>query len=83
MGQGPLCYIPKLMEIGPLVPKKKIIKTVYQIWAWKPSGHVTNIILACFHFLVYKPYKQKLVKKGKVVSDKKKTCKWHWSEVKR
>ena len=54
MGQGPLCYIPKFMEISPLVPKKKIFKAFYHIWAWKPSDHVNNIILTYFHFLVPK-----------------------------
>ena len=28
MGPGPQCYIPNLMEIGPLVPEKKIFKVV-------------------------------------------------------
>ena len=49
MGQGPLCYIPKFIEIGPLVPKKKIL-AFYHIYVWKPSDHVTNIILTYFHF---------------------------------
>ena len=52
MGQGPLCYIPKFMEISPLIHKKKIFMVFYHIWAWKPSDHVTNIILTHFHFLV-------------------------------
>ena len=36
-----------------MVPKKKILKCVfYHKWAWKPSGHVTNVIITYFHFLV-------------------------------
>ena len=43
MDQGPLCYILKVTEIGPLVPKKNILKHFYHIWARKPSGqHYIN-----------------------------------------
>ena len=62
MGQGPLCYIQKFMEIGPLVPKK-IFKAFYHIWARKPSGHVTNIVLTFFHFLVPKSLHTKFSQK--------------------
>ena len=41
------------------------------IWARKPSGHVTNIILTYFHFLVRKSLHTKFGKrKGQVVSEK-------------
>ena len=43
------------MEIGTLVPKKKIFKVFYHIWTWKQSGYVAKIILTYFHFLVYVP----------------------------
>ena len=34
------------MEFGLLVSKKKIVNGFfYHIWASKPSGHVTNIII--------------------------------------
>ena len=56
------CILTKVQ--GPLVPKKKIFKAFYHIWARKPSGHVTNIILTYFHFLVPKAYIQNLVKTG-------------------
>ena len=72
MGQGPLCYILKFMEIGPLVPEKKIFKAFYHIWAWKPFCHVTNIILIYFHFLVPKSLHTKFGQKGQVVSEKNK-----------
>ena len=36
MGLGPQCYIPKFMEIGPLVPEK-IFKGFYHIWVWQIS----------------------------------------------
>ena len=45
-GHGPVCYIPMLMEIGPLAPKDKIFKAFQNIWAWKQSGHVTNIFIS-------------------------------------
>ena len=48
--------------------KEEDFKAFYHIWTRKPSGHVTNIILICFHFLAYV---QNLVKKGQVVSEKK------------
>ena len=71
MGQSPLCYIPKFIEIGPLVPKK-IFKAFYHIWAWKPSGHVTNIILTYFNFLEPKRLHLKFDQKSQVVSEKNK-----------
>ena len=44
------------------------------LWAWKPSGHVTKIIhvLTYFHFLVPISLNTKFGKKGQVVSEKKK-----------
>ena len=63
------------MEIGPLVPKNKIFKDFYNIHVllWKPSGHLSNIILTCFHLNLYiKAYIQNLVKKGQAVSEKNK-----------
>ena len=72
MDQGPLCYISKFIEIGPLVPKK-IFNAFYHIWTKKPSGHVTNIILTYVSFpCTKKAYIQNLVKKGQAVSEKNK-----------
>ena len=34
--------------------KEEDFKAFYHIWARKPSGHVINIILTHFHFLVPK-----------------------------
>ena len=34
--------------------KKEYFLGFYHIWARKQSGHVTNVILICFHFLVHK-----------------------------
>ena len=48
------------MEIGSLVPKKRIFKAFYHIWARVPSGHVINIILTYFHFLAYKIWSKKV-----------------------
>ena len=67
-----MCYIPKTMEMGPMVPKKKIFKAFYHICAWKPSGHVTNIILPYFHFLVPKSLHTKFGQEGQEVSEKNK-----------
>ena len=63
MGHGPVCYIPKFMETEPLVPRDKMFKVFQNIWAWKPSGHVTNIIISSY----LKVYIQNIVKKGQVV----------------
>ena len=58
------------MENGLLVPKNNIFKDVYNILAWKPSGHVSKIILTCFHYLVPKGLHTKICqKKGQVVSE--------------
>ena len=64
MGHGPVCYIPKLMEIESLVPRDKIFKAFQNIWKWKPSGHVTKIHISSY----LKVYIQNFVKKGQVVS---------------
>ena len=61
---GPVCYMPIFMEIGPLVPKDKIFKAFRNLWAWKPSGHVTNIFISSY----LKVYIQNFVKEGQVVS---------------
>ena len=64
MGHGPVCCIPKFMEIESLVPRDKVFKAFQNIWAWKPSGHVTNILISSY----LKVYIQNCVKKGQVVS---------------
>ena len=52
---------------------KEDFKTFYHIWARKPSGHMTNIILTfVFNSLYLKAYIQNFVKKGQVVSEKNK-----------
>ena len=64
MGHCPVCYIPKVMEIEPLVPRDKMFKAFQNIWAWKPSVHVTNIFISSY----LKVYIQNFVKEGQVVS---------------
>ena len=61
MGHGPVCYIPKFMEIESLVPRDKVFKAFQNIWAWKPSGHVTNILISSY----LKVYIQIFFKKAK------------------
>ena len=58
MGHGPVCYI------EPLVPRDKMFKAFQNIWAWKPSGHVTNMFISSY----LKVYIQNFVKEGQVVS---------------
>ena len=43
--------------------KEEYFKAFYHIWARKPSGHTTNIILTYFHFLVPKSLHMKFGKK--------------------
>ena len=64
MDHGHVCYIPKFMEIEPLVPRDKMFKAFQNICALKPSGYVTNI----FIFSYIKVYIQHSVKEGQVVS---------------
>ena len=52
------------MEIESLVSRDKVYKAFQNIWAWKPSGHVTNILISIY----LKVYIQNLVKKGQVDS---------------
>ena len=63
MGHGPVCYIPKFMEIESLVPKDKVFEAFQNTWAWKPSGYVTNILISSY----LKVYIQNC-QKGQVVS---------------
>ena len=64
MGHGPMCYIQKFMEIKPLVPRDKMFTAFQNIWAWKPSGHVTNIFISPY----LKVYIQNFVKEDQAVS---------------
>ena len=53
MGPGAHCYIPKFIEIGPLVPEKILrVSPVYGHGGH--LDHMTNIILKHFHFPVPK-----------------------------
>ena len=52
------------MEIESLVPRDKVFKAFQNIWAWKQSGHVTNILISSN----LKVYIQNFVKKCQVVS---------------
>ena len=61
MGHGPVCYKPKFMEIESLVPRDKVFKAFQNIWAWKPTGYVTNIPISSY----LKVYIQNFVKKAK------------------
>ena len=71
MGWSPQCYIPRFVEIGPLVPEKKILKCFYHIWAWWSSWscdqkHCHQIFIS----LYLKAFIQNLVQIGTVVSEK-------------
>ena len=46
------CNIPSFLEIGLLVPEKKLLKGFYHIWAWQPSWscdqtHVIRFSFSC------------------------------------
>ena len=64
MGHGPVCYIPMFMKIESLVPKDKVFKAFQNILAWKPSSHVTNILISSY----LKVSIQNFVKRSLVVS---------------
>ena len=48
MGHGPVCYIPKFMEIDLWFQRTRFFKAFQNIWAWKSSGHVTNILISSY-----------------------------------
>ena len=53
MGKSPQYYIPRFVEIGPLVPEKKIFDGFFTIYG--RGGHlchVTSNMSSDFHFLV-------------------------------
>ena len=51
MGLGPGCYIPSYVEIGPLVPEKKIFEGFFTIYGRGGHlDHVTSIMSSDFHF---------------------------------
>ena len=64
MGHGPVCYISKFMKIESLVPRDKVFKAFQNIWAWKPSGRVTDILLSSYRIV----YIQNFVKTVQAVS---------------
>ena len=41
MGRSPQCYIPSFVEIGPLVPEKKIFEGYFTIYG--RGGHLDHI----------------------------------------
>ena len=59
------------MEIGLLVPEKKIFEGFFTIYEHGGHiDHVTSIILIHFHFHVPKSLNTKFVKNGQKVSEK-------------
>ena len=71
MGWSPGCKISSFVEIGLLVPQKKIFEGLFTIYGRVGRlGHVTSIIISDFHFLVPESFIQILVQIGKVVSEK-------------
>ena len=73
MDRSPRCYIPSFVEIGPLVPEKKIFEWVYSIYGHGGYlGHATSIMLIKFHFIVHKSLRTKFGENGSVVSEKSK-----------
>ena len=52
MDKSPRCYIPSLVEIGPLVPEKKLFKVVTIDWHGGHLGHVTMTIYTYLGSLV-------------------------------
>ena len=52
LGPSPQYYIPKFMEIRPLIQEKEIFRvfTIYGFGGY--LGHVSNVILNHYHFLV-------------------------------
>ena len=71
MGRSPRCNIPTSMEIGPLIPVKRILKGFHHILAWQPSWscdqhHINKFSFQCTQKLTL----QNLVKTSPVVSEK-------------
>ena len=53
MGRSPKSYIPSVIEIGPLVPVKKIFEGFFAKYGHGGHlGHVTSIMFINFHFHV-------------------------------
>ena len=67
MGWTPGCLIPSFVEIGLLVPQKKIFEGFLPYMGH--LGHVTSVMLSDFHFDP-KAFIQNLVQIGTVVSEK-------------
>ena len=65
-------HIPSFIEIGQLVPGKKILICFTVYWHGGHLGHVTIIIFINFHFLVSESLHTKFGKNGPVVSEKNK-----------
>ena len=87
MGCSPRCFIPSFVEIGLPVPEMKFLK-VFTIYGHGGHlGHVTTIMTSDFHFLVPESYQKKLVRIGKVVSEKIRfeffVCRRPWDKVKK
>ena len=71
MGWSPGCYIPRFVEIGLLVPQKKIFEGLFTIYGRVGHlGHVTALCYQIFISLYPKAFIQILVQIGTVVSEK-------------
>ena len=59
VGWSPGCYIPSFVEIGLLVPEKKIFKGFTIYGRGGHLGHVTRIMTSDFHCLVPESFNTK------------------------
>ena len=70
ISRSPQYYIPSFVEIGSLVPEKKIFEGFLPYMNGSYLGHVTSIILLIFILMYLKVYIQNLAKNGPVISEK-------------
>ena len=61
IGRSPQCYIPRFVEIGPLVPEKENFEGFTIIGRGGHLGHVTSIMSSDFNVLVPESFHTKFV----------------------
>ena len=71
MGLRPQLYIQSFVEIGPLVPEKKIFEGFYHIWAWRPSSSYDTDAANTLSRPTHRGSTQNLILIGQAVSEEK------------
>ena len=81
MSRSPLCDKPSFVEIGLLVPAKKIFKWFIIYGHGGNIGHVTSIMFMNFHVYVHKSFHTKFGENGSMIFCFSQKSLGHFSQI--